>query len=153
MFFLGPQGDQYWRFDGDVMDEGYPRNISVGFDGVPDGVDAAFAIPAPSHRGQEKAYFFKGTIGIPLKGTQRNDLHVINYLPKHSSWHQEWGIYVSEDRYYQYDFKHQPSHKECVEMSEASPSLLFGRYTDLFCDQTWEDLFTKLFGGPGEAHL
>lgn len=46
------------------MDEGYPRNISVGFDGVPDGVDAAFAVPAPSHRRKEKAYFFKGTIRI-----------------------------------------------------------------------------------------
>lgn len=46
------------------MDEDYPRNISVGFDGVPDGVDAAFAVPAPSHRGKEKAYFFKGTVEI-----------------------------------------------------------------------------------------
>lgn len=58
------QGNQYWRFDGDVMDEDYPRNISVGFDGVPDGVNAAFALPAPSHRGREKAYFFKGTVDI-----------------------------------------------------------------------------------------
>lgn len=58
------QGNQYWRFDGDVMDEDYPRNISVGFDGVPDGVNAAFALPAPSHRGKEKAYFFKGTVYI-----------------------------------------------------------------------------------------
>lgn len=60
----GLQGNQYWRFDGDVMDEGYPRNISIGFHGVPDGVHAAFAVPAPSHRGREKAYFFKGTVGI-----------------------------------------------------------------------------------------
>lgn len=37
-------------------------------------------------------------------------------------------------------------------MSQTSPSLLFSQYTDLFCDQTWEDLFTELFGGPGEAH-
>lgn len=58
--FILPQGNQYWRFDGDVMDEDYPRDISVGFDGIPNDVDAAFAIPAPSHRGKEKAYFFKG---------------------------------------------------------------------------------------------
>lgn len=58
------QGNQYWRFNGDVMDEDCPRNISVGFDGVPDGVNAAFALPAPSHRGKEKAYFFKGTVDI-----------------------------------------------------------------------------------------
>uniref|UniRef100_H3BYW3 Vitronectin b n=1 Tax=Tetraodon nigroviridis TaxID=99883 RepID=H3BYW3_TETNG len=105
------KGDQYWRFDADAMDEGYPRNISVGFVGVPDGVDAAFAVPAPSHRGKEKAYFFK------------------------------------DNKYYQYEFKHQPSHEECVEIT-AAPSLLFSRYTDLFCDQTMEDLFIELFGGP-----
>ncbi|XP_062289022.1 vitronectin b [Scomber scombrus] len=106
------KGNKYWRFDGDVLDEDYPRNISVGFDGVPDDVDAAFAIPAPSHRGKEKVNFFKG------------------------------------DKYYQYEFRHQPSHEECVAMSRSSPSVLFTRYTDLFCDQTWEDFFTELFGGP-----
>lgn len=57
-----PQGNQYWRFDNDVMDEQYPRNISVGFDGIPDGVDAAFALPASSYLGREKAYFFKGIL-------------------------------------------------------------------------------------------
>ena len=54
------QGNKYWRFEGDVLDENYPRNISVGFNGIPDDIDAAFAIPAPSHRGKEKVYFFKG---------------------------------------------------------------------------------------------
>lgn len=58
--FTFTQGNQYWRFDGDVLDEDYPRHISVGFDGIPDDVGATFAIPAPSHRGKEKAYFFKG---------------------------------------------------------------------------------------------
>ncbi|XP_031713193.1 vitronectin b [Anarrhichthys ocellatus] len=110
------QGKQYWRFDGDVLDEDYPRDISVGFDGIPDDVDASFAIPAPSHLGKEKAYFFKG------------------------------------DKYYQYEFKHQPSHEECVHMSRTSPSVLFTRYTDLFCDQTWEDLFTELFGSSFSSH-
>ncbi|XP_068572214.1 vitronectin b [Cebidichthys violaceus] len=110
------KGKQYWRFDGDVLDEDYPRDISVGFDGIPDGVDASFAIPAPSHHGKEKAYFFKG------------------------------------DKYYQYEFKHQPSHEECVQMSRTSPSVLFTRYTDLFCDQTWEDFFTELFGSSSSSH-
>ncbi|GLD46551.1 vitronectin-like isoform X2 [Lates japonicus] len=50
------------------------------------------------------------------------------------------------DKYYKYEFKHQPSHEECVRMSRSSPSMLFTRYTDLFCDQSWEDLFTELFG-------
>lgn len=104
------KGNQYWRFEGDVLDEDYPRDISVGFDGIPSDVDAAFAIPAPTHLGKEKAYFFK------------------------------------DDKYYQYEFKHQPSHRECVEMTRSSPSVLFTRYTDLFCDQTFEDLFRELFG-------
>ncbi|CAJ1063295.1 vitronectin b [Xyrichtys novacula] len=110
------KGNKYWRFDGDVLDEDYPRDISVGFDGIPDDIDAAFAIPAPSHRGREKAYFFKG------------------------------------EKYHQYEFKQQPSHEECVLMSRSSPSVLFTRYTDLFCDQTWEDLFAELFGGPYSSH-
>ncbi|XP_031136743.1 vitronectin b [Sander lucioperca] len=110
------KGNQYWRFDGDVLDKDYPRDISVGFDGIPDDVDASFAIPAPSHRGKEKVYFFKG------------------------------------DKYYQYEFKYQPSHEECVRMSRSSPSVLFTRYTDLFCDQTLEDFFTELFGSSFSSH-
>ncbi|XP_053702392.1 vitronectin b isoform X2 [Synchiropus splendidus] len=54
------KGSQYWRFDGDLLDEDYPRDISVGFDNVPNNIDAAFALPAPNHRGRERAYFFKG---------------------------------------------------------------------------------------------
>lgn len=60
--FLLLQGNKYWRFDNDILDGHYPRDISVGFEGIPDGVDAAFAIPAPSHLGKEKAYFFKGIL-------------------------------------------------------------------------------------------
>lgn len=111
------KGNQYWRFEVDVLDEGYPRLISHGFDGIPDEIDAAFALPAPSHRGKEKAYFFKG------------------------------------DKYYQYEFKHQPSHEECFQMSRSSPSVLFTQYTDLFCDNTWEDLFAELFGGSSVSSL
>ncbi|KAF3705692.1 Vitronectin [Channa argus] len=104
------KGKQYWRFDGDVLDEDYPRDISVGFENIPNDIDAAFAISAPSHRGKEKAYFFKG------------------------------------DKYYLYEFKHQPSHEECVRMSQSSPSVLFTQYTELFCDQSWGDFFEELFG-------
>lgn len=44
-----------------MLDDDYPRNINVGFDTIPDHVDAAFALPAPGHNGKEKVYFFKGT--------------------------------------------------------------------------------------------
>lgn len=56
------QGNRYWRFNNDILDDDYPREISVGFEGIPDDIDATFAIPAPGHRGREKAYFFKGIL-------------------------------------------------------------------------------------------
>ncbi|XP_056303114.1 vitronectin b [Danio aesculapii] len=107
------KGNKYWRFDGDVLDEDYPRDIAVGFEKIPDDVDAAFAIPAPSHHGREKVYFFKG------------------------------------DQYYQYEFKHQPSHEECDRMTKSSPSVAFTRYTDLYCDF---DIFDLLFQGAQGHH-
>lgn len=62
--FLFPvlQGNQYWRFNNDVLDGDYPRDISVGFDGIPNDVNAAFALPTSSHLGRERAYFFKGIL-------------------------------------------------------------------------------------------
>ncbi|KAL0973131.1 hypothetical protein UPYG_G00199370 [Umbra pygmaea] len=54
------KGNKYWRFDDGVLEEDFPKNISVGFDEIPDHLDAAFAIAAPGHHGEEKAYFFKG---------------------------------------------------------------------------------------------
>lgn len=72
-----PQGNRYWRFEGDVLDEDYPRDISVGFDNIPDDIDAAFAIPAPNHRGKEKAYFFKGLCDI---------WHYLNHILRWMTW-------------------------------------------------------------------
>ncbi|XP_006874275.1 PREDICTED: vitronectin [Chrysochloris asiatica] len=54
------KGSQYWRFEDGVLDPDYPRNISEGFMGIPDNLDAAFALPAHSYSGRERAYFFKG---------------------------------------------------------------------------------------------
>uniref|UniRef100_A0A3B3SH50 Vitronectin a n=1 Tax=Paramormyrops kingsleyae TaxID=1676925 RepID=A0A3B3SH50_9TELE len=95
-----PQGNMYWRFEDNVLDEEYPRNISDGFENIPDNVDAAFAVPAKNHHGKEKVYFFKG------------------------------------DQYYQYEFKQQPTHEECVKLNARSPSTLFGSYTAMF-SSTW----------------
>lgn len=60
LYIFASKGNRYWRFDGDILDEDYPRDISVGFENIPNDIDAAFAVPAPSHQGKEKAYFFKG---------------------------------------------------------------------------------------------
>lgn len=54
------KGSQYWRFEDGVLDPDYPRSISEGFTGVPDNVDAAFALPAHNYNGRERVYFFKG---------------------------------------------------------------------------------------------
>ncbi|XP_028938574.1 vitronectin [Ornithorhynchus anatinus] len=54
------QGSQYWRFEDGILDEGYPRNISEGFQNIPDDLDAALALPARSFSGRERVYFFKG---------------------------------------------------------------------------------------------
>ncbi|XP_019502671.1 PREDICTED: vitronectin [Hipposideros armiger] len=54
------KGSQYWRFEDGVLDPDYPRNISEGFKGIPDNVDAALALPAHSYHGRERVYFFKG---------------------------------------------------------------------------------------------
>lgn len=62
---LTPQGTQYWRFDDGALDPGYPRDISEGFEGIPDNVDAAFALPAHSYHGNERVYFFKGKRSSP----------------------------------------------------------------------------------------
>ncbi|MBN3286994.1 VTNC protein, partial [Polyodon spathula] len=55
------KGKEYWRFEDGVLDPDYPRDISEGFNGIPDNVDAAFALPAANYRGNEKVYFFKGS--------------------------------------------------------------------------------------------
>ncbi|XP_051963733.1 vitronectin a [Xyrauchen texanus] len=109
------KGNKYWRFDEGVLDEDFPRNISVGFEKIPDNLDAAFAIPAHSHHGKERVYFFKG------------------------------------DQYYQYDFRHQPSHRECIQLSLRSPSALFRRYTNIYNDR-WFEHFNQLFGGALNHH-
>ncbi|XP_076592198.1 vitronectin a [Chaetodon auriga] len=109
------KGNKYWRFDNGVLDEDYPRDISVGFDKIPDHVDAAFALPAPGHNGREKVYFFKG------------------------------------DQYYTYEFLHQPSHEECITMSERSPSTLFRRYTDVYYNN-YERFLSELFSGLPQHH-
>ncbi|XP_078515686.1 matrix metalloproteinase-18-like [Lissotriton helveticus] len=63
IFFF--KGDQYWKFDQDQMEAGYPKKIKDGFPGVPDNVDAAFTQPAIIAKSGkvirgERLFFIKG---------------------------------------------------------------------------------------------
>lgn len=50
------KGGQYWRYTDRTMDSGYPKDISDGFTGIPDNVDAAMV-----WGGNGKIYFYKGS--------------------------------------------------------------------------------------------
>lgn len=50
------QGSKYWRYSGRQMDGDYPKEISDGFTGIPDNLDAALV-----WGGNGKIYFYKGT--------------------------------------------------------------------------------------------
>lgn len=51
------QGSKYWRFSDKKMAAGYPKEISVGFAGIPNDIDTAFV-----WSGNGKTYFFKGKL-------------------------------------------------------------------------------------------
>lgn len=53
-------------------------------------------------------------------------------------------LFPPGDQYYMYEFFHQPSHKECISMSDRSPATLFRRYTDVYYNM-YESFFSELF--------
>ncbi|XP_035032394.2 proteoglycan 4b isoform X1 [Hippoglossus stenolepis] len=52
------KGSQYWRFDNDVLDPGYPQVIETGFGGLRGHITAALSVPQYNRR-RESVYFFK----------------------------------------------------------------------------------------------
>ncbi|XP_053286452.1 proteoglycan 4b isoform X2 [Pleuronectes platessa] len=52
------KGSQYWRFDNDALDSGYPKVINTGFDGLRGHITAALSVPQYNRR-RESVYFFK----------------------------------------------------------------------------------------------
>uniref|UniRef100_A0A667W9T6 Proteoglycan 4b n=1 Tax=Myripristis murdjan TaxID=586833 RepID=A0A667W9T6_9TELE len=52
------KGPQYWRFDNDVLDPGYPKLVQTGFDGLRGYITAALSVPQYQRR-REAVYFFK----------------------------------------------------------------------------------------------
>uniref|UniRef100_A0A3B3T6B3 Proteoglycan 4a n=1 Tax=Paramormyrops kingsleyae TaxID=1676925 RepID=A0A3B3T6B3_9TELE len=52
------KGNNYWRFENGVMDPGYPKTLSVEFNGLSGKITAALSVPATRRR-PESIYFFK----------------------------------------------------------------------------------------------
>ncbi|XP_038855534.1 proteoglycan 4-like [Salvelinus namaycush] len=52
------KGDNYWRFENSMMDMGFPKQISVGFNGLQGQITAALSVPEYRKR-RESVYFFK----------------------------------------------------------------------------------------------
>lgn len=52
------KGSQYWRFQNDVLDPGYPMAVDTGFDGLRGHITAALSVPQYQSR-RESVYFFK----------------------------------------------------------------------------------------------
>ncbi|XP_068107761.1 matrix metalloproteinase-18-like [Hyperolius riggenbachi] len=63
IFFF--KGNQYWKYDNNKLEPGYPKQMNEGFPGVPSNVDAAFTQPAIVAKGgkvirDERIFFIKG---------------------------------------------------------------------------------------------
>ncbi len=71
VFFF--KGSQYWRYNGTNMDRGYPKQISQGFRGIPDNIDAVMWLP-----NLKKVYFFKGD--LLFEGSKNYHLQMIFIL-------------------------------------------------------------------------
>ncbi|XP_061884314.1 proteoglycan 4-like isoform X1 [Entelurus aequoreus] len=52
------KGNQYWRFQNDQLEQGYPKAVEAGFDGLRGHVTAALSVPEYRKR-TEAVYFFK----------------------------------------------------------------------------------------------
>uniref|UniRef100_A0A8D3D059 Proteoglycan 4b n=1 Tax=Scophthalmus maximus TaxID=52904 RepID=A0A8D3D059_SCOMX len=52
------KGAQYWRYENDALDPGYPKVVATGFDGLRGQITAALSVPQHKRR-RESVYFFK----------------------------------------------------------------------------------------------
>ncbi|XP_057697336.1 proteoglycan 4b isoform X2 [Corythoichthys intestinalis] len=52
------KGNQYWRFENNNLDPGYPKAVETGFDGLRGHITAALSVPQYRSR-RESVYFFK----------------------------------------------------------------------------------------------
>uniref|UniRef100_A0A8C5HJ39 Vitronectin-like n=1 Tax=Gouania willdenowi TaxID=441366 RepID=A0A8C5HJ39_GOUWI len=133
------RGVYFFELDDKSVLPGYPKLIQDVW-GIPGPVSAAFT----RINCQGKTYIFK--VYVRFRMFFVSSPAIAYFFHPNALTKSYFVCFVLGDKYYQYEFKHQPSHEECVRISRSSPSMLFTHYTDLYCDQTLEDLFTQLFG-------
>ncbi|KAM8976761.1 vitronectin [Pelodytes ibericus] len=147
------RGLYYYELDDKKALEGYPKLIKDvwGIDGP---IDAAFT----RINCQGKTYLFKGSIywrftdGIldpqyPREISEGftnipDDIDAALALPANDHLDREKVYFFKGKKYWQYEFKQQPSWEECL---QSSPSELFTQYVRVK-DDSMENFFEGLFG-------
>lgn len=109
---LWAQGNNYWRFRNKQVSKGYPQRISVGFQGIPDNVDAALV-----WSGNGKTYFFKGAqywrydsrSEVPVSDRYPQPISNWNGLPDHLDaafqWQNGYSYFFKGSHYYRFNDK------------------------------------------------
>ena len=104
------QGRKYWRYSGRSVDGDYPKDISDGFTGIPDHVDAAFV-----WGGNGKIYFFKGKSfwrfdplkRPPVKSTYPKDISnwegVPNNIDAALQYTNGYTYFFKDNKYYRFN--------------------------------------------------
>ncbi|XP_053313062.1 vitronectin [Spea bombifrons] len=147
------RGKYFYELDDKKALDGYPKLIKDvwGIDGP---IDSAFT----RVNCQGKTYLFKGkhywrfTDGILDSGYPReisngfhkipDDIDAAFALPANNYQGKEKVYFFKGNRYWQYEFKNQPTWEECL---ETEPSELFTHYVRIQ-DNSLENLFELLFG-------
>ncbi|KAM4795236.1 vitronectin [Rhinophrynus dorsalis] len=147
------RGKYFYELDNKKALEGYPKLIKDVW-GIEGPIDAAFT----RMNCQGKTFLFKGkeywrfSDGVMDAGYPRDieegfsnipdSIDAAFALPADSYKGKEQAYFFKGSRYWIYEFKNQPSWKDC---QDSSPSELFTQYVRLQ-DDSWEDFFTMLFG-------
>ncbi|XP_054429171.1 vitronectin [Pteronotus mesoamericanus] len=154
------RGKYCYELDEKAVRPGYPKLIQDVW-GIEGPIDAAFT----RINCQGKTYLFKGSqywrfedgvldpefprsISSGFKGIPDN-VDAALALPAHSYSGRERVYFFKGKQYWEYEFQHQPSQKEC---EDSSLSAVFEHFALLQRD-SWESIFEFLFWGrsPGGA--
>ncbi|KAM4699942.1 vitronectin isoform 2-T2 [Discoglossus pictus] len=153
------RGRHYYELDENSALDGYPRLIKDLW-GIEGPIDAAFT----RMNCQGKTYLFKDSKywrfsdGVLDTGYPReisdgftnipDSIDAAFALPANNYKGREKVYFFKGNRYWQYEFKNQPSWEEC---QGTAPSEIFRRYARLQMD-SWEEFFDLLFGSGKKSN-